>query len=100
MKKRKANIPLSIQFRNDILESQKRIRYQSEFDRLQGVKRLTALQPDVKTRMKELQHLARQSLKTTTHIVFILQNFNLLQYMGTWKVTKNENDFYNTHMGN
>ena len=28
-----------IEFRNDILESQKRINYKSEFDRLQGAKK-------------------------------------------------------------
>ena len=34
-----------VQFRNDMLEYPKRVYYQSEFDRLQGAKRFTALQP-------------------------------------------------------
>ena len=41
--------------------------YQSEFDRLQGAKRLTALHPNAKSRMNELQNKARQSLKGETH---------------------------------
>ena len=41
----------------------KRVNYQNEFDRLQSAKRLTALHPNVKSRMKELQQTARQSLK-------------------------------------
>ena len=47
-------IKTQVQFRK-ILESQKRGNYQNESNRLQGAKRLTALQPDVKSRMKELQ---------------------------------------------
>ena len=46
------------------------INYQNEFDRLQGAKRLTALQPNVKSRMKELQQKARQSLKGETHNMY------------------------------
>ena len=34
MKKKRANIVSSIEFRNGILESQKRINYMNEFDRL------------------------------------------------------------------
>ena len=46
MKKEKASVASSVQFRNEALESQKRkVNYQSEFDRLQGAKRLTALHP-------------------------------------------------------
>ena len=63
MKKKRANIVSSVQFRNDILESQKRINYQNEFDRLQGAKKLSALNPHIKSRMQELQKKARQSLK-------------------------------------
>ena len=40
-----------IEFRSDISESQKRINYQSEFDRLQGAKRLPGLDTNTKTRM-------------------------------------------------
>ena len=32
----KQNIKAQVQFRHDLLESQKRINYQNEFDRLQG----------------------------------------------------------------
>ena len=44
----KATIVSSVQFKNDILESQKRINYQTKFDRLQGAKRIIGLQPHVK----------------------------------------------------
>ena len=61
-----------VQFRNEAfrMESQKRINYQNEFDRLQGAKRLTALHPNVKYRMIDIQHKARQSLKTDTHNIY------------------------------
>ena len=49
MRKERENIASSVQFRNDILESQKRINYQSGFDRLQGAKRLPALYPNDKS---------------------------------------------------
>ena len=70
MKKKRANIVSSVQFRNEILESQKRINYQNEFERLQGAKKLSGLDPNVKSRMKELQSKARQSLKGETHIIY------------------------------
>ena len=72
MKKKRANIVSSVQFRNDILESQKRINYQNEFDRLQGSKKISGLDPNVKSRMQELQKKARQSLKgdTDTHRIY------------------------------
>ena len=38
-----------------LLETQKRVNYQNEFDRLQGAKNLSALHPNVKSRMEELQ---------------------------------------------
>ena len=59
---RREKIQAQVQFRNDILEPQKRVNYQNEFDRLQGSTRLTALQPDVKSRVKDLQQKARRSL--------------------------------------
>ena len=62
MKKKRATIASSVQFRNDLLESQKRINYQNEFDRLQGAKKLAGLDANAKTRMKELQKKAKQSL--------------------------------------
>ena len=55
-------IQAQVQFRHDIIESQKRINYQNEFDRLQGAKKLVGLNPNVKSQMKSLQHKARQSL--------------------------------------
>ena len=45
---KRATIASSVQFRNDILESQKRVNYQNEFDRLQSAKRIIGLQPHVK----------------------------------------------------
>ena len=70
MKKKRANIVSSVQFRNEVLESQKRINYQNEFDRLQGANKLSALDPNVKSRMQELQKKARQSLKGDTHRIY------------------------------
>lgn len=63
MPEKRENIKARIQFRNDLIQSQKRVNYKNEFDRLQGAKRLTQLDPNVKTRMKELQSMARKSLK-------------------------------------
>ena len=65
------------QFRHDILESQKRANYQNEFDRLQGAKKLSGLDPHVKSRMQELQKKARQSLKgdTDTHRIYSTKFF-------------------------
>ena len=59
---KREKIKAQVQYRHELLESQKRVNYQSEFDRLQGAKKLTALDPHAKTRMKELQKKARQSL--------------------------------------
>ena len=41
-----------IEFRNNILESQKIANYKNEFDRLQGAKKLSGLDTHAKTRMK------------------------------------------------
>ena len=38
-------------FRHDLLESQKRVNYKNEFDRLQGAKILPGLDANTKTRM-------------------------------------------------
>ena len=60
-----------IEFRNDISESQKRVNYKNEFDRLQGAKRLPGLDSNTQLRMKELQKKAKQSLNgTPTHIIY------------------------------
>ena len=69
---KREKIKAQVQFRHDILESQKRINYQNEFDRLQGSKKISGLDPNVKSRMQELQKKARQSLKgdTDTHRIY------------------------------
>ena len=59
---RREKIKAQVQFRTEILKSQKRVSYQKEFDRLQGAKRLTGLHPDVKSRMKAFQQKAGSSL--------------------------------------
>lgn len=56
-------IAAQVQFRHDLLESQKRVNYQNEFDRIQGAKKLAGLDVKAKSRMQELQKKARQSLK-------------------------------------
>ena len=50
------------EFRHELLESQKRVNYKNEFDRLQGAKKLPGLDANTKSRMQELQKKARQSL--------------------------------------
>ena len=60
---KREKIKAQVQFRHDLLESQKRVKYQSEFDRLQGAKKLAGLDVKAKSRMQELQKKARQSLK-------------------------------------
>ena len=67
---RREKCKAQVQFRHDILESQKRVNYQNEFDRLQGAKELPALKPNVKSRMKGLQTMARKSLKGETHNIY------------------------------
>ena len=62
MIKKKKSIASSVQFRNEVLESQKRVNYQNEFDRLHGAKKLSALDPTAKARMGHLQKEARKSL--------------------------------------
>jgi hypothetical protein len=59
---KREKIKAQIEFRNDILESQKRVNYKNEFDRLQGAKKISGLDANAKTRMKELQKKAKQSL--------------------------------------
>ena len=58
-------VKAQVQFRHDLLESQKRVDYKNEFDRLQGAKKLPGLDANTKTRMKELQKKAKQSLNGT-----------------------------------
>ena len=59
---KREKIKAQVQFRHDLLESQKRVNYQNEFDRLQGAKKLPGLDAKTKFQMKELQKKARQSL--------------------------------------
>ena len=59
---KREKIKAQIEFRHELLESQKRVNYKSEFDRLQGAKKLPGLDANTKSRMKELQTKARQSL--------------------------------------
>ena len=64
-------VKAQVQFRHDLLESQKRFNYKNEFDRLQGAKRLPGLDANTKTRMKELQKKAKISLNgTPSHIIY------------------------------
>ena len=68
---KREKIKAQVQFRHDFLESQKRVNYQSEFDRLQGAKKLSALDPNVKSRMQELTKKAKQSLNgEPSHIIY------------------------------
>ena len=55
-------VKAQVQFRHDILESQKRVNYKNEFDRLQGAKKLPGLDANTKTRTQQLQKKARKSL--------------------------------------
>ena len=59
---KREKIKAQVQFRHDLLESQKRINYKNEFDRLQGAKKIIGLDPQVKSRMQELKKKANQSL--------------------------------------
>ena len=58
-------VKAQVQFRHDLLESQKRVNYKNEFDRLQSAKKLPGLDANTKTRMRELQKKAKQSLNGT-----------------------------------
>ncbi len=48
---KREKIKAQVQFRHDLLESQKRVNYKSEFDRLQGAKKLPGLDAKTKSRM-------------------------------------------------
>ena len=58
----KEKIKTQNEFRHELLESQNRVNYKNEFDRLQGAKKLPGLDSNAKSRMKELQKKAKQSL--------------------------------------
>ena len=59
---KRKKIKSQVEFRNNILESQKKVNYNNEFDRLQGAKQLPGLDANTTTIMKELQIKAKQSL--------------------------------------
>ena len=52
---KREKIKAQIEFRHELLESQKRVNYKNEFDRLQGAKKQSALDPNVKSRIQELK---------------------------------------------
>ena len=54
LQEKQENIKAQFQFRHDLLESQKGINYNNEFDRLQGAKKLPGLDTNTKSRMQEL----------------------------------------------
>ena len=78
MNNKKASVVSPVQFRNEIIESQKRISYHNEFGRLQGATKMIGLQPNVKERMKELHNKARQPRKTETHAIYKARFYFLL----------------------
>ena len=63
-----------IEFRHDLLESQRRINYKNEFDRLQGAKKLSGLDAYKKPRVQELQKKTKQSLKgEPSHRIYLIK---------------------------
>ena len=60
---KREKIKTQIEFNHDLLESKKRINYKNEFDRLPGAYKLSGLEANTKSIMKELQKKAKQSLK-------------------------------------
>ena len=48
---KREKIKAQVQFRHDLLETQKRVNYKNEFDRLQGAKKLPGLDAKTKSRM-------------------------------------------------
>ena len=77
----------SVQFRNEIMESQKRVSYQNEFDRFQGAKRLTQLNPNILKRRnyKKMQG----NLWKATHTPYTQLNvkFNFIFNIYKWNLT-------------
>ena len=67
-------VKAQVQFRHDLLESQKRVHYKNEFDRLQGAKKRAGLDANAKPRMKELQKNAKQSLNgSPSHRIYSIK---------------------------
>ena len=75
---KRETIKTQIEFRHDLLESQKRVNYQSEFDRFQGAKKVSGLDTNGKT-SASITKKTGQSLKGDgdTHRIDFT-NFNLL----------------------
>ena len=63
---KREKIKAQVEFRNGILESQKRVNYKSEPDRPQGAKRLPGLDANTITRMRELQKKGKAIVKWHT----------------------------------
>ena len=55
-----------IQFRHDLLESQKRVNYKNEFDRLQGAKRLPGLDANAKHNNEIITEESKAIIKCDT----------------------------------
>ena len=91
---KRKKIKAQVELRNDILESQKRVNYKNEFDRLRGAKRLPGLDANTKTRMKYLQKKAKQSLNDTPSHRIYSTKFHKLQIIiiviCTWKLIISE----------
>ena len=70
---KREKIKAQIEFRNDVIESQKRVNYKNEFDRLQGAKKLPGLDANAKSRMKELQKKANPGTVQFNKLIAELQ---------------------------
>ena len=77
---KRKNIKTQIEFRHELLESQKRVNYKNGFDRLQGAKRLPGLDANAKSRMKELQKKAKQSLNGEPSHLIVNYKKELIYY--------------------
>ena len=83
---RREKIKAPALFRNEISEFQRRVNYQNELDRLQGSKRLAALEPDVKSRMNDFQQKARRPLNGEPSQAIYKTSFIFITYR-TWIFT-------------
>ena len=87
---KREKIKAQIGFRYELLESQKRINYQNEFDRLQGAKKLPGLDANAKSRMKGLQKKTKQSLNgEPSHRIYSTKfKFIIIYIMGSYHKRK------------
>ena len=89
---KREKIKAHIEFRHELLESQKRVNYKSEFDRLQGAKKLPGLDANAKARMKELQKKAKQSLNgAPSHRIYSTKFLILVKYIEMESYHKRKN---------